>query len=748
MNTYNFDVNYTKGVVYGPNILLVSNDHNSTIFKFNFDQTGRHVFKLLYPDGTCYVQDIIDNQLILTKGILNQEGNYQFEVSLYKDDSRLTTARIKEFPVRLELVDTDSVVQPDDRVPILDNLIEETNKVVEAAKKGEFDGATFTPNVSENGDLSWTNDKGKENPPTVNIKGEPGEPGEPGAVKMQVVDTLPEVGETDTIYLLKKDTPGEDNYYDEYIYTTNNGWEHIGDTSVDLTDYYTKEETTAIIPPVLCLHEKNDSFGISRNMLLSDNLKQQFSDFVNKHPNQPFITYIFDEYHLSYCMTICYFSLTGGPITTNEQRFTQYMSTVGDKNDLLGQGRIFYSYNLDSNNVITFTKIALTLLDTRYATKTYVDDNKYTLPIASKETLGGIKIGDNLTIDENGVLSASGGTNNNIPSFFIDIPSQPLNVNNNGTRYTLPTSFNEKLTTNLNNILDIYQTFSIQFLINNILVTFNPSYSIDTSGFGTRRFNSTSKPKSINLFANIVNNKYDISASADPVMYGGFLPVTLELTLTWDNTTPSVTKGVYKLYGYSSQIPSIRYIQKNLLTKTNTTGYTPTNDYNPATKKYVDDNIKIYNISIKSPDDFLISNTDLKTKLESILKQYAAFGTNPGFAILFSYTLTKSGELYYPASVNTGTYNTILFRSITASAPQDTLPVRRYINPFTVSQIEIEYTNTYTINNIKYNSRTYNLIAWDNQQEITPLGDYNVATKKYVDDTITAAITTSLEGSY
>ena len=372
----------------------------------------------------------------------------------------------------------------------------------------------------------------------------------------------------------------------------------------------------------------------------------------------------------------------------------------------------------------------------------------YTLPVASASTLGGIKVGENLTIEEDGTLNASGGTKNNIPSFFIDIPSQPLNESNNGTRYTLPTSFNEKLTTNLNNILDIYQTFSIQFLINNILVTFNPSYSIDASGFGTRRFNSTSKPTSINLFANIVNNKYDISASADPVMYGGFLPVTLELTLTWDNTTPSVTKGVYRLYGYSSQIPSIRYIQKNLLTKTNTTGYTPTNDYNPATKKYVDDNIKIYNISIKSPDDFLISNTDLKTKLESILKQYAAFGTNPGFAILFSYTLTKNGELYYPASVNTGTYNTILFRSITASEPQDTLPVRRYINPFTVSQIEIEYTNTYTINNIKYNSRTYNLIAWDNQQEITPLGDYNVATKKYVDDTITTAITTSLEGSY
>lgn len=39
---------------------------------------------------------------------------------------------------------------------------------------GELDGATFTPSVSSNGDLSWTNDRGKVNPPTVNIRGLPG----------------------------------------------------------------------------------------------------------------------------------------------------------------------------------------------------------------------------------------------------------------------------------------------------------------------------------------------------------------------------------------------------------------------------------------------------------------------------------------------------------------------------------------------------------------------------------------------
>ena len=42
-------------------------------------------------------------------------------------------------------------------------------------------GATFTPNVSATGDLSWINDKGLSNPTTVNIKGEKGDKGDTGS---------------------------------------------------------------------------------------------------------------------------------------------------------------------------------------------------------------------------------------------------------------------------------------------------------------------------------------------------------------------------------------------------------------------------------------------------------------------------------------------------------------------------------------------------------------------------------------
>ena len=56
----------------------------------------------------------------------------------------------------------------------------------------------------------------------------------------QVVDELPtENISTSTIYLILADVQSEDNIYDEYIYIDGD-WEHIGSTSVDLSDYVTK----------------------------------------------------------------------------------------------------------------------------------------------------------------------------------------------------------------------------------------------------------------------------------------------------------------------------------------------------------------------------------------------------------------------------------------------------------------------------------------------------------------------------
>ena len=61
------------------------------------------------------------------------------------------------------------------------------------------DGVTFTPSMSDDGDLSWTNDGGKANPQTVNLKGpkgDKGDKGDPGggagqpAVEIDISDSI------------------------------------------------------------------------------------------------------------------------------------------------------------------------------------------------------------------------------------------------------------------------------------------------------------------------------------------------------------------------------------------------------------------------------------------------------------------------------------------------------------------------------------------------------------------------------
>lgn len=62
--------------------------------------------------------------------------------------------------------------------PVNDDDAANKKYVVDAIASGGFgalDGATFTPSVSSEGVLSWTNDKGKPNPTSVNIKGPKGD---------------------------------------------------------------------------------------------------------------------------------------------------------------------------------------------------------------------------------------------------------------------------------------------------------------------------------------------------------------------------------------------------------------------------------------------------------------------------------------------------------------------------------------------------------------------------------------------
>lgn len=103
------------------------------------------------------------------------------------------------------------------------------------AEKGKFNGkdgskgATYSPSVNQDGDLSWTNDAGLPNPPTVNIKGEKGDSG--GSMLAELDLSKEEL--TKKYYGKRFENIPEGNYVisrDGYIASTSNEttqWLHL-----------------------------------------------------------------------------------------------------------------------------------------------------------------------------------------------------------------------------------------------------------------------------------------------------------------------------------------------------------------------------------------------------------------------------------------------------------------------------------------------------------------------------------------
>lgn len=241
--------------------VIIKIDQNSMVYKqetvlgISYENLqGKIIFKFLgtFPKGTAYLeyergtekgylqmnQVGEEYQLEIKSSLLTKEGRIYLQLRVTEDATPNGIPVFKSNKFYLEVKEAiNATAEIPDEYP---EWIDTANEKIK-----EMDNLNITTERVEDGvDIVLTNKKGATTRTEVKdgAPGPQGPQGEPGAVKMQVVDILPETGETDTIYLVKKDNPGEQNLYDEYVYA-NGAWEHIGDTSVDLTDYYTKEES-------------------------------------------------------------------------------------------------------------------------------------------------------------------------------------------------------------------------------------------------------------------------------------------------------------------------------------------------------------------------------------------------------------------------------------------------------------------------------------------------------------------------
>ena len=159
-----------------------------------------------------------------------------------------------------------------------------------------------------------------------------------------IVNELPETGNQNTIYFLSNPTGTFPNIYNEYMYINNN-WELIGNTAIDLSNYYTKTEIGTIVNSIETEISSKQSTLIAGNNI----------------------------------------TINGNTISATDTTYSDATQTT-------------------AGLMSSTDKIKLDGL------------NNYVLPTANSSVLGGIKIGNNLTIDSNGVVSAtdttySAGTN-------------------------------------------------------------------------------------------------------------------------------------------------------------------------------------------------------------------------------------------------------------------------------------------------------------------------------------------------
>lgn len=204
---------------------------------------------------------------------------------------------------------------------------------------------------------------------------------------------------------------------------------------------------------------------------------------------------------------------------------------------------------------------------------------------------------------------------------------------------------------------------------------------------------------------------------------------------------------------------------KNYLEKNNTTSFTPTNDYNPATKKYVDDLVA----SI-SGGDSVVEGFDASSSNPFVFegKKKGLYVANLNNAT-FKYKMTETGNIkelnnlyvlwmYFNYDFDEvvsdgGIVGYVLYVSTNSSTAYQGKISMGYIKKFN-TYISMPSQDWYNAGKL-ITTREQNFEGIKIFSSIPQVSSYTAPTqntelvaKKYVDDSIASAITTTLNGSY
>jgi hypothetical protein len=162
------------------------------------------------------------------------------------------------------------------------------------------------------------------------------------------------------------------------------------------------------------------------------------------------------------------------------------------------------------------------------------------------------------------------------------------------------------------------------------------------------------------------------------------------------------------------------------LTDKNTTEYTPTGDYNPATKKYVDDNILLEQLPILRIDE---TNKRIYVNCNNM-------GTYKKYFVPNKYANVYGFSFIYTNEDSSETEIALIGGAMTKD---DFILCAR--NTDTLFRLILGGTDkyTYTKSTKTLEKGLYGYLKIGNTQEYAPTENYNPATKKYVDDKVASS---------
>lgn len=561
--------------------------------------------------------------------------------------------------------------------------------------------------------------------------------GEAGTVQVEAVDVLPtENIRENVIYLVPNGSSGE-NYYDECMYI-NGKWEVIGTTEIDLSNYYTKDEVDN--RSIFNIALPNSQFESSSGIIRQEDyqaflpLLQFLYTKCRGTSSDRFIRLPLVNINTAYDSSTWIDTDNGQLFLVNES-YTKTNNTIDvrldgiPKFDKSGVAKYFSLYvdgNIENDNITSIRSVSINKSTLPVATKKYVDDNKYTLPIASADTLGGIKIGDNLSIDENGVVSAEGGSKytDGLPRFFIECD---ISEGTSPIWYSKTSDMATKLTNTIN---EAYNSGALDFVlvfgssVNKELTYLENRITIDDN---KKTLTTRSLYKVVGLSGSSYRTQnIDLGYGSWNYSNG-----------SWAHSNTYNSSIAAQFIGNPSFITAYQANQ-NYLNKTNTSSYTPTSNYHPATKKYVDD--ALANIDVSFDDVYVVtcshrfdgdsySITDdgsIAEMMNTYWPKYLANRDQGGLVIWKDYTgytngTTLIGYMWGPEIYIQWPWNSQ--NNGLVSNPYGSVGV------VTITGSWDSSTETYTLTSAVWNRTNY-----------VPTKDWNPANKKYVDKSITTAI--------